>query len=88
MSLYNSASSLLELHRNALFLPVHSKEIRDGIFKKSVGARNQVGIGLSYRPARPNRLAEFIPWNQFLGSMKNTGSDYSCALFAEHWQKY
>jgi hypothetical protein len=26
-----------------------------GIFKQSVGARNQVGIGLSYRPARLRR---------------------------------
>ncbi len=36
-------------------------------FKQSMGARNRVGIGLSYRPARPHKLAEFIPWNQFLG---------------------
>jgi hypothetical protein len=42
---------------------------RAGIFKQSMGARNQVGIGLSYRPARLHRLAEFIPWNRFLGSM-------------------
>jgi hypothetical protein len=34
-----------------------------------MGARNQVGIGLSYRPAKLHRLAEFIPWNRFLGSM-------------------
>jgi len=40
-----------------------------GIFKQSMGARNRAGIGLSYRPARPHRLAEFIPWNQFLGSI-------------------
>jgi hypothetical protein len=31
-----------------------------------MGARNRVGIGLSYRPARLHRLAEFIPWNRFL----------------------
>jgi hypothetical protein len=43
--------------------------IRPGIFKKSKEARNRVGIGLSYRPARPHRLVEFIPWNQFLGSI-------------------
>jgi hypothetical protein len=37
---------------------------------ESMGARNQGGIGLSYRPARlHNRLAEFIPWNRFLGSI-------------------
>jgi hypothetical protein len=40
-----------------------------GIFKQSLGARNRVGIGFSYRPARLDRLAEFIPWNRFLGSM-------------------
>jgi hypothetical protein len=33
------------------------------------GARNRVGIGLSYRPARLHRLAEFIPWNRFLVSV-------------------
>ncbi len=42
---------------------------RAGIFKKSMGARNRGGIGLSYRPARLHRLAEFIPWNQFRGSI-------------------
>jgi hypothetical protein len=35
-----------------------------------MGARNRVGIGLSYRPARLHRLAESIPWNRFLGSIK------------------
>jgi hypothetical protein len=40
---------------------------RAGIFKKSMGARHGVGIGLLYRPARPHRLAEFIPWNRFRG---------------------
>jgi hypothetical protein len=29
-----------------------------------------VGIGLSYRPARLHRLAELIPWNRFLSSLK------------------
>jgi hypothetical protein len=39
-------------------------------FLKSLwGARNRRGIGLSYRPARLHRLAEFIPWNRFLGSI-------------------
>ncbi len=37
---------------------------RAGIFKQSMGARNRVGIGLSYQPARLHRLAEFIPWNR------------------------
>jgi hypothetical protein len=40
-----------------------------GIFKESMEARNRGGIGLSYRPARLHRLAEFIPWNRFLGSI-------------------
>jgi hypothetical protein len=35
-----------------------------------MGARNRIGIGLSYRPARLHRLAELIPWNRFLGSLK------------------
>jgi hypothetical protein len=42
---------------------------RAGIFKQSMGARSQGGIGLSYRPARLHRLAEFIPRNRFLGSI-------------------
>jgi hypothetical protein len=41
-----------------------------GIFKQSMGTRNREGIGLSYRPARLLRLAESIPWNRFLGSLK------------------
>jgi hypothetical protein len=46
------------------------REYRVGIFKQSMGARNRVGIRLSYRPASLHRLAEFIPWNRFLGSIK------------------
>jgi hypothetical protein len=47
-----------------------------GIFKQSVGARNRLGIGLSYRPSRLHRMVELIPWNLFLGSLKvkNSGS--------------
>jgi hypothetical protein len=41
-----------------------------GIFEQSMGARNQVGIGFSYRPARLHRLAESIPKNRFLGSIE------------------
>jgi hypothetical protein len=33
-------------------------EARGGILEQSLGARNRVGIGLSYRPARLHRLAE------------------------------
>jgi hypothetical protein len=40
-----------------------------GILKQSMGARNRVGIGFPYRPARLHRLAELIPWNRFLGSL-------------------
>jgi hypothetical protein len=43
---------------------------RDGILEQSMGARNRVGIGLSYRPARLHRLAGSIPSNRFLGSIK------------------
>ncbi len=45
----------------------YTEKSRAGIFKQYMGAGNRVGIGLSYRPARPHRLAEFIPWNRFLG---------------------
>jgi hypothetical protein len=39
--------------------------------KQSVGARNRLRIGLSYRPARlVHSLAELVPWNQFSGSLK------------------
>jgi hypothetical protein len=41
-----------------------------GFFKQSVGARNRVGTELSYRPARLRSLAELVPWNRFLGSLK------------------
>jgi hypothetical protein len=42
---------------------------RARIFKQSRGARNRVGIGLSYPPDRLHRLADVIPWNRFLGSI-------------------
>jgi hypothetical protein len=45
-------------------------EISAGIFKQSIGARNRVGIGLSHRPDRLQRLAELVPLNRFLGSIK------------------
>jgi hypothetical protein len=40
------------------------------IFKQSMGTRNQVGIELSYRPARLHSLAELVPWNRFSVSSK------------------
>ncbi len=39
-------------------------------FTTSMGAKNRVGIGLLYRPASLHSLAESIPWNRFLGSLK------------------
>ncbi len=34
------------------------------------GAKNRVGIGLSYRSARLHSLSELVSWNRFLGSLK------------------
>jgi hypothetical protein len=34
------------------------------------GARNRIGIGLSYRPASLHSLAKLVPLNRFLGSLK------------------
>ncbi len=55
----------------SLFWPADEISVRGrrNRVKQSMGARNRVGIGLSYPPARLPRLAEFIPWNQFLGSI-------------------
>jgi hypothetical protein len=53
-----------------------------GILEQSMGARNRVGIGLSYRPARLHRLAELIPWNRFLKSLKILALYSSLALKA------
>jgi hypothetical protein len=41
-----------------------------GILKQSMGAGNREGIGLLYRPAWLHWLAESIPWNRFLGSLR------------------
>ncbi len=40
------------------------------IFKQSMGARNRVGRGLSYRLARLHVLADMSNWNRCLGSIK------------------
>ncbi len=50
-----------------VYLHVFSFFLSYRIFKKSMGARNRGGIRLSYRPARLQRLAEFIPWSQQQG---------------------
>jgi hypothetical protein len=50
-----------------------TKETSDscaGIFKQSMGDSNRVGIWLLYQPAWLHRVAELIPWNRFLGSLK------------------
>ncbi len=41
-----------------------------GIIEPSMRARNRIGIGLSYRPARLHRLTKLIPWHRILGSLK------------------
>jgi hypothetical protein len=41
------------------------------IFKQYMGARNQVEVGLSYRPARLQRLAEFGSLELILGLLKS-----------------
>ncbi len=41
-----------------------------GILKQSMGDRNRVRIGSSYRQARLQSLAELVPWKRFLGSLK------------------
>ncbi len=63
------------LYGHSLQLPAalplaYVKQSCAGILKQFMGARNQVLIGLSCRPARLHRLAELIPWNRFLGSLK------------------
>jgi hypothetical protein len=44
-----------------------------------MGARNRVGIWLSYRPARQHSLAELIPWNRFFGTQPENGF-HSCFI--------
>jgi hypothetical protein len=61
--------------KSSFYLPAF--EIGAGIFKESMGARNRGGNGSSYRPAGLHRLAEFIPWNRFLGSINV--SKYCCS---------
>jgi hypothetical protein len=65
----------IEADRDVSGLYLHSATvyglwISAGIFKHSMGARNPVGTGLSYRPARLGSLAELVPWNRLLGSLK------------------
>ncbi len=48
-----------------------------GILEQSMGARNRVGIGLLYRPARLHRLAELISLNRYIGWRAGTTTAYS-----------
>ncbi len=45
---------------------ISGQKSSSGILEQSMGARNRVGIGLPYRPARLHRLAQSIPCNRFL----------------------
>ncbi len=47
----------------------------DGIFVQSMGARNRVLIGLSYRPARLHRLAKLIPESEFFFNLRSPRID-------------
>jgi hypothetical protein len=53
-----------------------------GIFKQSMGARNRVGIRLSYRPARLHSLAELVSLESILGLLKSLKirTQYSLSL--------
>ncbi len=42
-----------------LYVPTHATCA--GIFKQSMAARNRIGIGLLYRPARLHILTELVP---------------------------
>jgi hypothetical protein len=53
----------------AAITPFYHARDQSWNFKESMGARNHGGIGLSYRLARLHRLAAFIPWNRFMGSI-------------------
>jgi hypothetical protein len=52
-----------------------------------MGTRNRVGIGLSDRPAGQHKLAESIPWDRFLGSLK-IYKYRLCSLFQANPQRW
>jgi hypothetical protein len=60
---YDSGSASQKVTVPTVAVPQHwcKKRNRAGIFKQSMGTRNRGGIGILYRPARLQRLAEFIP---------------------------
>jgi hypothetical protein len=53
-----------------LFAVLSLYVVSAGTFKQFMRARNRVGIGLSYRPARLHSLSELVHRNRFLGSLK------------------
>jgi hypothetical protein len=65
--LYDLNFILNVLYNNNKVLKTYPFKHSAGIFNHSLGDRNRVGIGLSYRL---HRLAELIPWNRFLDSLK------------------
>ncbi len=53
---------ILHIYLDLVVLQLTHPAIKSaGILEQSMGARNLVGIGLSYRPSRLHRLAESIP---------------------------
>jgi hypothetical protein len=50
---------------------VHFTVYSAGIFYQSMEAGNRVGIGLSYRPARLHRLADFDSLESIPGLLKS-----------------
>jgi hypothetical protein len=52
------------------FILYFLKDVCAGILEQSMGAKNRIGIGFSYRPARLHRREKSFPWNRFLGSFK------------------
>jgi hypothetical protein len=53
-----------------LFKPWRKADTSAGILEQSMGARNLVGIGMSYRSGSLCSLVESIHRNRFLGSLK------------------
>ncbi len=69
-SLVSMVSNTEPLLRRVLVTETVVMKSYAGILEQSMGARNRAGIGLSYRSARLHKLANSIPWNQFLASIK------------------
>ncbi len=68
--------SLLVMTTETYCIFMFQPEVLCWNFEQYMVARNRIGIGLSYRPVRLHSLAELVPWNRFLGSLKlkNSGS--------------